>query len=446
MKQLQKILFAAYGVTSYMLSMVAFVYLMGFVIGMFVPKHIDNGVETPLLMALAINLFWLLIFGVQHTIMARPGFKQWWHKIVPQPIERSTYVLISTLLTFGLFWQWRPIDTVVWDFSGSAIGTAMLALYVLGWGILLASTFIIDHFDLLGLKQVYFNFVDRKLKPPGFQVKLLYRLCRHPIMLGWIVLFWATPMMSAGHLLFAAVWSGYILIALIFEERDLVGLHGDKYKRYQRDVPKLVPFMRLKATPKSARIYLLAAALLIAFSTMAGMYKGHEGKFLVATGALAGTDFEEAVIYLGRHDFWGAHGVIINRPVRKATVEHDFPEKKWRVQLYKGGPVAAGENNSLLLKAEDMPNGFLVTSMEDVRKTSPDFVKDLEGWKNKHPLRLFMGYSGWGIWQLNREIGRGAWAVIDYDETLMFKTSSKRAWKKAMERVLESRPAEGAGV
>lgn len=242
----KNILFLLYGVASYFLFFGTVLYMMGFMVGMFVPKHIDNGPETSLLVALAINLFWLSLFGVQHTVMARPKFKEWWTKIVPQPIERSTYVLISTLLIIGLFWQWRPIDIPIWDFQGTAMGAVMLGLYALGWLILFAATYMIDHFDLFGLKQVYFNFIEKTLSPPQFHVRFLYKLCRHPLMLGWIITFWATPYMSAGHALFAAVWTGYILIALIYEERDLVRYHGEDYKAYQQSVPKLIPLPKLK--------------------------------------------------------------------------------------------------------------------------------------------------------------------------------------------------------
>ncbi len=207
-----------------------------------------------------------------------------------------------------------------------------------------------------------------------------------------------------------------------------------------------MPLKKLKHTPRQARYLLFFAALLIALPSIASLYKGHEGKFIVATGAIEGSPFEETVIYLSRHDFWGAHGVIINKPIRKARVDHDFPEKKWHVHLYEGGPVKAAEHNAMLLKAEELPQGFVVTSIEDMRKAAPDFIALLEKNQNKNPLRLFMGYSGWGVWQLNREIARGAWGVIDYDETLMFRTYSKKVWKKAMERVLKDNPAESGGV
>ena len=203
---------------------------------------------------------------------------------------------------------------------------------------------------------------------------------------------------------------------------------------------------KLKHTPKQARIYLLFGALLIALPGIASFHKGHEGKFLVATGAAEGSPFEKTVIYLNRHDFWGAHGVIINRPIRRRDLEQNFPELKWNVDLYEGGPVGYTKQNFLLLKAEELPHGFLVTPIKTVRKEKPDFIDLLDKKGNRHPLRLFLGFSGWGVWQLDREIARGAWGVIDYDEALMFKTPRKKLWKKAMKRVLESHPAKNDGV
>ncbi len=208
---------------------------------------------------------------------------------------------------------------------------------------------------------------------------------------------------------------------------------------------------KLKVTPAQARIYLIFAALFIALPSIASLYKGHEGKFLVATGVVEDSPFKETVIYINRHDFWGAHGVIINRPLRRRDLKEkniDFPETKWNVEMYEGGPVGFGKNNFLLLKAEaeDVPQGFVVTPVDAVRKKKPEFIEYLDKWKNKSPLRLFTGFSGWGVWQLNREIARGAWAVIDYDEKLMFHTPRRQVWKKAMKKVLETAPAKEEGV
>jgi len=207
---------------------------------------------------------------------------------------------------------------------------------------------------------------------------------------------------------------------------------------------KILP--HLKTTPQSARYYLLFAALLIALPSIASLYKGHGGKFLVATGRLGGTVFEDSVIYLNHHDFWGAHGIIINKPVHTREFHNKFPELEWNVKLYNGGPVRYARDNFLLLPTNEAENGFLVFPVEAVKKEKPDLIKMLEEKENKKPLHLYSGYAGWGPLQLNREISTGAWGVIEYDPALMFDTPPEEIWKKAMERVLESRPAKSGGV
>lgn len=240
---MKKAAFLVYGVTAYFVFFGTLLYMMGFMVNMFVPKTMDVGPQGPLAMALLINGFWIVLFGVQHTVMARPGFKEKFTKFVPEPIERSTYVLVSSLILIGLFAYWRPIGGVVWQLDGMA-ANLMLAIYVLGWLVVFASTFIIDHFDLFGLKQVYQNMVGKTPDEPSFQVSLLYRVVRHPLMVGWIMLFFATPIMTLGHLLFAVGFTAYILVALVYEERDMVALFGDKYKAYQQAVPKIIPFTK----------------------------------------------------------------------------------------------------------------------------------------------------------------------------------------------------------
>lgn len=243
---MKKIMFLIYGVFSYFLFFGTVLYMMGFMVNFLVPKTIDSGVEMPLLTAFAVNLFWILLFGLQHTIMARPGFKERWTKIVPKPIERSSYVLISSLIMIGMFYFWQPMTGVIWSMESAMSTYAMYGFYMTGWVILFASTFIINHFDLFGLKQVYFNFAGKTEGKPKFEVKFLYKLCRHPLMLGWVMLFWATPVMTVGHLLFAAGMTVYILVALKYEEDDLVDLFGDEYRNYQQEVPKLCPFTKAK--------------------------------------------------------------------------------------------------------------------------------------------------------------------------------------------------------
>lgn len=240
---MKKTVFLLYGVISYFVFFGTLVYMMGFMVNMYVPRSMDIGPQGPLGMALLINGFWIALFSVQHTVMARPGFKEKFTKFVPEPIERSTYVLISSLILIGLFAYWRPIGGVVWQLEGTG-ASIMLALNVLGWVILFASTFIINHFDLFGLKQVYDNMMDKTADEPSFQVSFLYRIVRHPLMVGWIMIFFATPVMTLGHLLFAVGLTAYIMIALVYEERDLVALFGDKYAAYQKVVPKIIPFTK----------------------------------------------------------------------------------------------------------------------------------------------------------------------------------------------------------
>jgi protein-S-isoprenylcysteine O-methyltransferase Ste14 len=233
-----------YGVACYLLFFVTFLYAVGFVGGFVVPKHIDSGAPAPVVVALIVNLVLLGIFAIQHSVMARPGFKRWWTRYVPVPIERSTYVLFSSLALILLFWQWRAMPGVIWDVQIAAGQAALWALFWLGWGIVLVSTFLISHFDLFGLRQVWLHYRAREYAPVGFRKVFLYRFVRHPIMLGFIVAFWAAPHMTVGHLLFAAATTAYIFIALHFEERDLMAHLGTVYVEYRREVSMIFPLPR----------------------------------------------------------------------------------------------------------------------------------------------------------------------------------------------------------
>ena len=236
-----RILALLYGVVCYLLFFVTFLYSVGFVGGFVVPKTIGSGAPAPLLEALLINVLLLGVFAVQHSVMARPGFKRWWTQYVPPVIERSTYVLLSSLALILLYWQWRAMPEVIWDVQHAIGRPALWALFWIGWIIVLVSTFLISHFDLFGLRQVWMHYRSVDYVPVGFRKIFLYRFVRHPIMLGFIIAFWATPHMSLGHLLFALATTAYIFIGLHFEERDLVAQLGVVYEEYRAQVSMIIP-------------------------------------------------------------------------------------------------------------------------------------------------------------------------------------------------------------
>lgn len=238
---MKRLLTIGYGATCYLIFLVAFLYAIGFVGNLVVPRSIDRGVAAPFVEAIVVNVLLLGLFAVQHSVMARPAFKCWWTRLVPPPIERSTYVLLSSLLLLLLFWQWRTMSAVIWDVAWPPGRIALRVLFWLGWATVLLSTFMINHFDLFGLRQVYLAWRGKPYTDIGFRTSLLYRVVRHPIMLGFIIAFWATPKMTVGHLLFAAATTGYILMALQLEEHNLTTALGDQYREYRRRVPMLVP-------------------------------------------------------------------------------------------------------------------------------------------------------------------------------------------------------------
>ena len=229
-----------YGVVCYVAFVATFLYAIGFLGNIVVPKSIDSGPQVPFLYALAINSVLLGVFAVQHSVMARPWFKKAWTRIVPEPVERSTYVLLSSLAMWLLFWKWQPMGGMIWSVQSQDGQVALQALYGLGALIVLATTFLINHFDLFGLRQVWLYLRGIPYTPLGFRTPGPYRIVRHPLYVGWLVMFWSTPVMTAAHLVFAIATTAYILIAIQFEEHDLVQSLGD-YAEYRRRVPMLVP-------------------------------------------------------------------------------------------------------------------------------------------------------------------------------------------------------------
>jgi methanethiol S-methyltransferase len=236
-------LFMLYAVVSYVIFLATFLYAIGFVGGFIVPTQLDAPLRGALPLAIGIDAGLLTVFALQHSIMARKWFKERWTQIVPWAIERSTYVLCASLALLLLFWQWRPIGIVVWSIDGASARLAIWTLCAAGWATVLAMTFYINHFDLFGLRQAWLPLIGRPYVPIAFRTPFPYRVVRHPLYLGFLIAFWATPHMTLAHLLFAAATTAYIVLAIQFEERDLVREHGSHYQTYRRSVPMLIPLM-----------------------------------------------------------------------------------------------------------------------------------------------------------------------------------------------------------
>ena len=240
----KRILYFVYGSLSYLIFLGTFLYALGFVGNFGVPRTLDGAAGGPLWVAFAVDAGLLALFAVQHSVMARPWFKDWWTRLVPRPLERSTYALFSSLALLLLFWQWRPLGGVVWHVEDPLGRLVLWALFAFGWGLVLVSTFLINHFDLFGLRQVYLHQRGREYTQSGFRTPLFYKFVRHPLLLGFIIAFWATPRMTVGLLVFAVATTAYMLIAIRLEERDLGSVHGAAYEEYRKQVPMLLPLPR----------------------------------------------------------------------------------------------------------------------------------------------------------------------------------------------------------
>ena len=236
-----RVLAFVYGVVSYVIFLGTFLYAIGFVGNLIVPKSIDSGEPASFRQALLINVLLLGLFAIQHSVMARPVFKRWWTRFVPQSVERSTYVLLASLALILLFWQWQPLIDVVWNVENTVGRYILWALFFLGWVTVLVGTCLINHFDLFGLRQVYLYLRGEEYTNLTFRTPFLYKIVRHPIMLGFIIAFWSTPHMTSGHLMFALVTTAYIVIAIQLEERDILSMHGTAYEEYRKQVSMLLP-------------------------------------------------------------------------------------------------------------------------------------------------------------------------------------------------------------
>jgi len=250
---MKKLLALVYGVLAYAFFFCTFLYAIAFIGNVAVPKTIDTGAATALPRAVVVDAVLLSLFALQHSIMARQGFKRAWTRLVSPHLERTTFVLAASGALALLLWQWRPIPAPVWDVRGTALGTALAGAFWLGWGLLLLATFLIDHFELFGLRQVWAYARGREFHGPEFKTPGLYRLVRHPIYLGFVIAFWSTPLMSMGHLMFSVMTTGYILVGICFEERDLIAAYGQRYREYRARVPMLIPLLKTRRGNESPR-------------------------------------------------------------------------------------------------------------------------------------------------------------------------------------------------
>lgn len=248
---MKKLLALLYGVFAYVFFFATLIYAIGFVGNVGVPKAIDTGTTTPLGVAVLIDAALLSLFALQHSIMARHGFKMRWTKVVSWYVERSTFVVTASASLALLLWQWRPIPGTVWDVRGTALGSVLQVTFWIGWGILLVSTFLINHFELFGLAQVWSYFRGQQIHRPDFKTPALYKMVRHPIYFGFVIAFWSAPVMTLGHLIFSVGTTGYILVGIYFEERDLIRAYGEVYRDYRARVPMLIPLPKLRKSDKN---------------------------------------------------------------------------------------------------------------------------------------------------------------------------------------------------
>lgn len=249
---MKRLLVLLYGVIVYCLFFGTFLYMIGFVENLFVPKSMDGTPQVPLGIALLTNAALLMLFALQHSIMARPAFKRWWTQFVPQSIERSTFVLFTCICLVTMVYFWQPIGGVIWSVENDVLAGALTGVSLLGFGIVLVATFMINHFDLFGLRQVWLYFRGEKYQQVKFRLPFFYRYVRHPLYLGFLIAFWAAPVMTVTHFLFAVLTTGYILTAIQLEERDLITLYGDHYRKYKKWAPMLIPFTKGKMPQQQA--------------------------------------------------------------------------------------------------------------------------------------------------------------------------------------------------